>query len=52
MNKDELQNIISGKSEVKYGAIIQAQPVTLKEAKTQAQWLKTISSSKSKKQKS
>ena len=46
--RNDIQHILSGKSQVKHHHLIQA--VTLKEAKEQAQWLKTNSSSKKKKQ--
>ena len=50
--KDELQNIISGKSPVRYGDAIQKSPVTLEKAKAQAERLRQASKSKVKKQRS
>lgn len=49
--KHELQNVISGKSQVKFGKTIQAAASYLAEAKNQAIWLKNLSNSENKKQK-
>ncbi len=50
--KNELQNIISGKSTVRYGDAIQKSPVTLAKARAQAKRLSQASQSKVKKQRS
>jgi hypothetical protein len=48
--KNEIHNVLSGKISVRFGATIQAIPVTLQKARQQAQKLKTVSISKNKKQ--
>ncbi|WP_395054335.1 hypothetical protein [Flavobacterium sp.] len=47
--KHELQNIISGKSQVKLEQLSKQPPITLEMAKAQVIWLKKVTTSKNKK---
>ena len=50
--KYELQRIISGEAKLSMEQLSKQSPITLAEARAQAVWLKNLSTSKNKKQKS